>query len=171
MSRRKVGRKLDLIITADGGAWERERQSGEPQAKQGAPLKHDWIAITTEAAFREATATKKQRTRASLLKPKACVCGAGDTCINGRQSPTCARLSKRCAGDFVSLIDFPAIPTIPTKNQARKAAVSSDIQRRARWATQKSLAESREIAVRRLMRLPSKNSATLTGFPEPTITI
>ena len=71
MSRRKVGRKLDLIITADGGVWERERQSGEPQAKQGAPLKHDWIAITTEAAFREANATKKQRNKSILAEARS----------------------------------------------------------------------------------------------------
>jgi hypothetical protein len=62
-SRRKVGRKLNLIITADGGVREIERQSGEPQAKQGAPLKHDWFAIVTEVAFREANATKKERGR------------------------------------------------------------------------------------------------------------
>ena len=38
----------------------------EGTTKQGAPLKHDWVAITTEAAFREATATKKQRDKSIL---------------------------------------------------------------------------------------------------------
>jgi len=46
------------------------RSAEEAQPKQGAPLKHDWIAITTEAAYREATATKKQRDKSVLAEAK-----------------------------------------------------------------------------------------------------
>src|SRR5262249_12369360 len=47
------------------------RSAEEEQAKQGAPLKHDWIKITTEAAFREADATKKQRDRSDLAEARS----------------------------------------------------------------------------------------------------
>jgi hypothetical protein len=40
----------------------------EGKSKLGAPLKHDWIAITTEVAFREANATKKERDRSALAE-------------------------------------------------------------------------------------------------------
>lgn len=42
-----------------------------PQAKQGAPLKFDWFAIVTEIAFREATASKKQREKSDLSEAKS----------------------------------------------------------------------------------------------------
>jgi hypothetical protein len=47
------------------------RSAEEEQPKQGAPLKHDWIAITVEAACREANATKKQRSRSDLAEAKS----------------------------------------------------------------------------------------------------
>jgi hypothetical protein len=47
------------------------RAAAEDQARQGAPLKHDWIAITTEVAFREATATKKQRDKSDFAEAKS----------------------------------------------------------------------------------------------------
>jgi hypothetical protein len=47
------------------------QQSAEEQTRQGAPLKHDWIAITAEVAFREATATKKQRGKSELAEAKS----------------------------------------------------------------------------------------------------
>jgi hypothetical protein len=43
----------------------------EGESKLGAPLKHDWIVITTEVAFREANATKKQRVRSVLAEAKS----------------------------------------------------------------------------------------------------
>jgi hypothetical protein len=46
------------------------QQSAEEQTKQGAPLKHDWIAITAEVAFREADATTKERARSDLAEAK-----------------------------------------------------------------------------------------------------
>ena len=42
----------------------------EGETKQGAPLKHDWIKIAVEAAFREASATHKERSRSGLAEAK-----------------------------------------------------------------------------------------------------
>jgi hypothetical protein len=47
------------------------RSTAEGQARQGAPLKHDWFAIVTEVAFREANATKKERARSNLAEAKS----------------------------------------------------------------------------------------------------
>jgi hypothetical protein len=38
------------------------------QTKHGAPLKYDWIEIVTEAAFRESTATKKEKLRSDNVE-------------------------------------------------------------------------------------------------------
>jgi hypothetical protein len=57
-----------------GGETKSKRQPShsmaEGQARQGAPLKYDWFAIVTEIAFREATATKKQRDKSDLSEAK-----------------------------------------------------------------------------------------------------
>jgi hypothetical protein len=60
-----------------GGANPRRAQvaptpkAPEGAKKQGAPLKHDWVAITTEVAFREATATKRQRDKSDLAEARS----------------------------------------------------------------------------------------------------
>jgi hypothetical protein len=58
-----------------GGETKSKRQPSHPaageQARQGAPLKYDWFAIVTEIAFREATATKKQRNKSDLAEAKS----------------------------------------------------------------------------------------------------
>jgi hypothetical protein len=46
-------------------------EAREAAAKQGAPLKHDWIKIAIEVAFREATATKKQRDKSDLAEARS----------------------------------------------------------------------------------------------------
>jgi hypothetical protein len=40
-------------------------------AKQGAPLKHDWVTIVIEIAFRAANATKKEQARSNLAEAKS----------------------------------------------------------------------------------------------------
>jgi hypothetical protein len=47
------------------------RSTAEEHTKQGAPLKNDWIAITTEIAFREANATKRERDKSDLSEAKS----------------------------------------------------------------------------------------------------
>ena len=55
-------------------------QGQEGEKKPGAPLKHEWIAITMEIAFRGSQMQRRKNgAGAALLKPKGCVRGAGGT--------------------------------------------------------------------------------------------
>ena len=127
MKGRKVG-KIIGTVTADGAVREIAPQSGEPQAKPGAPLKNDWIAITTEIAFREATATKKQRDKSDLSEAKSMRRWCARQLKQRPASASCARSSRSSDADFAGLNDFPAIPAFPAKTQTQKAAVSASIQ-------------------------------------------
>jgi hypothetical protein len=63
---------LERMLGAETKAKRQpSRPAAEEPARQGAPLKHDWFAIVTEVAFREANATKKERARSDLAEAKS----------------------------------------------------------------------------------------------------
>lgn len=62
---------LERMLSAETKPKQSVHSTAEGQAKQGAPLKHDWFAIVTEVAFREANATRKERARSDLAEAKS----------------------------------------------------------------------------------------------------